>query len=48
MEDFEICHITSVYALNCFQLINFVLAISEDMMDTRSSSSKEGRNWIEN
>lgn len=34
MEDFEICHITSVYALNCSELIRFTLAISEDMMDT--------------
>lgn len=33
MEDFELCHITSVYALNCSELISFMLAISEDMMD---------------
>lgn len=45
MEDFETRHITSVYALICFELISFMLAISEDMMHT---GRKRGTNWIEN
>lgn len=40
MEDFEICHITSVYVLNCCEFISFMLAISEDMMDTRRKSER--------
>lgn len=42
MEDFEICHITSVYALNCSEFISFMLAISEDMMDTRRKRRARG------
>lgn len=40
MEDFEICHITSVYALNCSEFFSFMLAISEDRMDTEEKKSK--------
>lgn len=44
MEDFEICHITSAYALNCAEFIRFMLAISEDMMDTgRERRPRGGR-----
>lgn len=40
MEDSEICHITSVYALNCSELISFMLAISEDRVDTEKKSER--------
>lgn len=44
MEDFEICHITSVYAVNCFELlISSISAISEDMMDTGRKEEREQR-----
>lgn len=42
MEDFEICHITSVYALNRSAFIRFMLAISEDMIDTRRERRARG------
>lgn len=43
MEDF-ICHITSVCALNCPELMSFVLAISEDMMDTERKRRERTEN----
>lgn len=43
MEDSEICHITSVYALNCSELISFMLAISEDRMDTEKKGRVRGQ-----
>lgn len=43
MEDFELCHITSVCALNGSKLISFMLAISEDMMDADRGGGELGQ-----
>lgn len=53
MEGSKTCHIIPVYALNCFGLTGFMLAIPEDMKDSGGNPKKAetgqrtkfARNW---